>query len=149
MLISLLPEQVSAGWGVIGPSIAKALEEGTVLNPTSMSNILRSVLAEESMVWAWYASEEEFKENDPSLILLSYIMLDPVLLKKHFFIYSLSSLKPLDARRIWEEGIGTLVKYAKKEGCQDILAYTGVPQLADYLENLGWETQQRLLTLQV
>ena len=149
MLVPLLPDQVSDNWALIGPCIAKALPEGTVLSPVAMSNVLRSVLAEESMIWVWYDGEEDFKRGDPSLGLMSFFYTDPILFNKSLFIYALTSFRPLNTKRVWEEGIEVLRKFASASGCDSLLAYSSLPQLASHLETLGWDTQQRLLGLEV
>src|SRR5690606_38573381 len=121
-LIPLLPEQVAEAWDRFGGAIARSLPPGSAMTPTALVNILRAVLAEEAVVWALYATEEEAALGNIAALLLTEERLDIAGIRS-LFIYAFVSFQTLNKRELWHDGIGVLKRYAASRGCRFVSAY--------------------------
>ena len=147
-LIKILPEQVNDAWETVGPAIAKALPPGSALHPYGLTNVLRSILAEDAILWGWFDKPDS---PDPTLLVLTQEIMDNIIGVRNLFIYALVSLDTVhdNGRDLWAEGLVTLTKFAKSRNCRNILAYSNHSSLIDHLETLGWSTEFSLLTIGV
>ena len=120
MLIHLLPEQVSAAWDAVAPSIAEGLPPAQQASHQTMVGILQAILEDRVAVWA-YLSEDEVPMTKAIITTAEYR--DPVLHTPSLLIYSFTALESLTVEQ-WKDGFETLRQYAVGMGVESIIAYT-------------------------
>lgn len=129
MLLRYLADQVGESWDFFRPIVCEMVPEEyrTGLGP---ANILRAILLDEAILWGF-----KHEDNIDFFVLTSF-MEDKVLNLKGLVIYGIYAVNPLP-RKDWLEGLETLKKFAKHEGCGSILGYTSIPAVAKIARQLG------------
>lgn len=140
MLIKLLPNQVSENWEPIKTAILKSLPPGS--ESTKTEQILQSFLNEEIQCWFYYDKNEILRS-----ILTTYIIDDKITGDKNLFIFTLFGIDISKSDWLW--GLKTLVKYAKGQNCNSILAYTKVQSIIDFTKKVGGNSDFTLLNLPI
>lgn len=137
----MLPEQVSTNWDRIAPLIELSMPPLIKGGRRSMmSNVLRSVLLEELVVWMLYRGTEE------RAVISTLPQVDAVLLGKTLLIYSFTALKQDLTQREALKVFMTLDKYARSLGCDSIVAYSDLPQVVEFLRRHGADTSFNFIT---
>jgi len=137
----MLPEQVSTNWDRIAPLIELSMPPLIKGGRRSMmSNVLRSVLLEELVVWMLYRGTEE------RAVISTLPQVDAVLLGKTLLIYSFTALKQDLTQREALKVFMTLDKYARSLGCDSIVAYSDLPQVVEFLKRHGADTSFNFIT---
>lgn len=140
MLVKLLPDQISENWEPIKSAILNSLPPGS--EDSKPQQILESLLAGDMQCWFYYDKSEVLKS-----VLTTYIIQDKVTGNKNLFIFTLYGLDL--SRRDWLEGLKTLIRYAKGQECNSILAYTQVQGLIDFISRIGGSADFTLLNIPV
>lgn len=146
MLVEMLPEQVSENWGTLRGYIAASLPPIISYTEQGMSNVLRSALFGDLKVFVFYEGDEENKEA--IFVLSGLVQIDRVSLQRAFLIYSFTRVREIKPRH-WEEGFEQLRRYAEKEGCGSIIAYSENQQIIDFLSSQGARTDFTLIEMEV
>ena len=143
MLIRLLPEQASKYWNDIKIAIEESLPPTVGMQSDRMSNILKSILTDEIIVWV---SAE--KDKNLSGIVLTTFTFDKPSGTKSLLIYCVYGYGEIN-RTSWIEGAETVRKFALANECNRIIGYSDVPSIIKFVEGLGGETKYRLLSIPI
>ena len=144
MLIQLLPEQASKYWMDIKWAIEESLPPVVGMQSDRMSNILKSILTEEVIVWL--SVEKGANGNIINGIVLTNFVTDVISGTKSLLIYCIYGYGNVHQQGVLD-GIVALQKFAKSRKCNRILAYSDVPSIIKLVEGLGGETRYRLLSI--
>lgn len=140
MLIRLLPDQVSDNWGFLSPQIEKALPSITSSGIERMNNILISISSEEMDCWTLVI------DDGVLAVVTTMIIQDPATRLNNFLIYSLTSLENFE-RKLWVSSVVTLMKYAKSRKCINMVAYSNVSSVVNFVKQLGGDTSYTFLSI--
>jgi len=143
LLLKMLPEQVSDSWEKFAPLIEKSLPPVVADRRKRMSNVLRAILKEELIVWVYYDSNENER-----YVTTTQIRTDEISLSKNLLIYSLTGLGKVNPTEI-TNGIKTLKRYAKGNGCNTIIGYVNDLGIMRLLEQQGADAEFAFLQLEV
>lgn len=141
MLIRLTPEQVEEGWDTFAPVLETALPSYMAATRTAMTNILRSILVEESDIWIYK------KDGETKAVVMTSFYQDHVVNSLDLIIYALVVLDDSVSDEDWLEGIDTLRGYADKHECGNVLAFVENPIFKRKLERLGAEKVSLIMKL--
>lgn len=112
-----MPEQVSNEWEKFILPINELLPPAFQSNHSNMAKVLASIMREDLIIWAYY------KEERMIGIVLTTMREDIVLNIQYLFIYGIYSSEPLNME-IFKDGMKTLEKFARANGCSGIQALT-------------------------
>lgn len=143
LLLKILPEQVSERWEVFAPLIEKSLPPTVTNRRLRMSNVLRSILTEDLVVWVFYDQQRQER-----YVVTTIVRTDEVTLGKDLLIYSFTGLGQVTPDEVME-GIEVLKKYAKDNGCKTIIAYSADDRVVQFLENQGASANYKLIQMEV
>ena len=146
MLTRLLPEQVSKLWDIIKYAIEQSLPPIVGEHPDKMNRILSSLLSNKTQCWASYTRNEDKATFEG--IVLTQLLYDDASFTKNLLLYCLYGYTDVD-RQSWFKGIKALAKYAKSQGCSQIIAYTDVPYMIEKCRELGGEAKYTLCSFDV
>ena len=146
MLTKLLPEQVSKLWDIIKYAVEQSLPPIVGEHPDKMNRILSSLLSGKIQCWASYVRNEKSTKFEG--VVLTEMLYDEASCTKNLLIYCLYGYEDV-ANDSWINGVKTLAKYAKGQGCNQMLAYTDVPYMIKMTEKLGGEAKYTLCTFDV
>ena len=142
MLVKLLPDQVAKNW----PAIRKVIE--IALPPISkgaedrMNKVLEAIINNHAHCWFSYNKNEQLDG-----VMVTSFLSDEITGIQNLLIFSVYSLNI--ERRSWLEGIRTLIKFAKGNGCSQIVAYTNIDSIIKFVEHLGGSADFRLLQIPI
>lgn len=122
MLIRLLPEQVSNNWDKLAPLISVGLSAEVGFSRQGMANVLRSILAEDLVCWAYEDSGHFI------FLLLTQVKQDIITLDRQLLIWSLSSIRNI-TNSMLKRAFVTLSKYAKHNKCRSVIGYVNDDRL--------------------
>jgi len=146
MLTKLTPEQISKFWDVISYAVEESLPPITGEHPDRMNRILSSALSGKVDVWASYNKSEDVNKFEG--IVLTQILYDNVSNTRNLLIYCIYGYSNVDSKS-WSEGLETLLKYAKGERCNQIVAYTDLPNIVNLVNRLDGEAKYTFLSFNV
>jgi len=63
---------------------------------------------------------------------------------RNLLVYTLSTLNP-HPQAIWHESLEYLSKYARSKNCENIIAYTNLPEVENIVLRIGGDTSWKLL----
>jgi len=145
MLTKLLPDQISRFWDVISYAVQQSLPPTVGENPNKMNRILTSALSGKIAVWASYVKGEVNKFEG---IVLTKILYDDSSDTKNLLIYCIYGYSDV-GKESYLEGIFALSKYAKAQGCQQVVGYTNVGFVVDLVKALGGDVSYTFLSFDV
>lgn len=141
MLVSLLPEQVSAHWEEISYSIESSLPP--IANENGkMSNILSAILLGKILCWV------SIRDQRINAVVTTRILDDDITELKSLLVYTIFAMEgsgDID----WVEGFETLRKYAKSKGCSRIVGYSEFDSILTRMERLGADTRYRFVSFNI
>ena len=143
MLIRLLPEQAARYWDDVKVAIEESLPPIVGMQSDRMSNILKSILTDEIIVWV---SAE--KDKNLSGIVLTTFTFDKPSGTKSLLIYCVYGYGEIN-RTSWIEAAETLRKFAVSQGCNRVIGYSDVSSIIKFVEGIGGETKYRLLSIPI
>lgn len=138
MLVKLLPDQVSRQWEVISYAIKNSLPPNIIEDEEIMNNILMSVMCGTVVCWA------SFEKVDDNVVLNGIVT--TVMIKdfasgvKSLLVYTIYSIDDF-SRKVWKDGLETLIKYGRFNNCKSIVGYTKVPSLVEFIKRVGGEAE--------
>lgn len=145
-MLRLTPEQISEAWDVIRPHMAGALPPTLGVDSTAMTNVLTSLLKEESQLWAYYGGLESQQRGAPLGIIMTAIVNEPVAKNRYLLIYVARTIRASKIEH-YEEALNTLRTFAEKKGCSQILAYVENDAYVRKLESVGGVKVSNLVRL--
>lgn len=148
MLLKLFAEQVVDKWDDIFPAINAALpslEEDSKEYNSREDVLMRSFLKGNLVCWLMVSGEDKEKIIG---VLTTSIIIDPGTEMKSLFIYSIFAYQFLSIKS-WVTVLEPLMKYARREGCVNILAFSDVEKIINIMNEVGADTSQKVLRLEV
>jgi hypothetical protein len=129
---------------VLRPEIAKSLPATTKLSSSAMSNVLYSLLQEETQLWVYFQKYQEFRE--PLAIITTTIMNDPISKARYLLIYSMTSVGE-GKLEDYEKGLDILRTFAEEHNCEQLIAYVEDPRFIHILNKVGGVVISQLVRL--
>jgi len=139
----MLPDQVADQWNILKPAIEASLPSNTAKSDLGMNNILKALIGNKMHCWILTDTEE----SEPYALATTSFVVDPIGAVS-LFIYSLYGYKPIPME-LWIDGFKGLQKWAMKNGCSNVLAFTDSKRVMDIVKDLGGNTQQVVVSLEV
>lgn len=140
MLVKLLKRDIINHWGMIEESFKHAPNADQLYD--NRHKIMETLLIGKADVWC------TIREDEIRTVLLTSMIYDPITLEKGILLYYTHALKPTEDID-WAEGIVTLKRYAKAEGCTHVVAYSKVPKVIEMARLVGGDIDTRMLTFKV
>lgn len=135
-------QEIQDNWDDIKNTILKI--EHPVLKQSEhfIDNVFGALIQDKLQIW-------KFTEDDKvqGLTLTTFIG-DPLLDRKKLLIMSIYALEHISKEK-WANGFSTLKQYAKKNNCEQIVAYTQNPRVLDISEALGVVNEWAYLTWEI
>jgi hypothetical protein len=148
VLLQLTPDQITKFWDTIEEAINESVPiyaQGIAVELRNR-NIHEALLLGKMQAWAGFG----LVEDRPALVglVVTTIEEDPCSRVTNLSIYSLYGVENID-RKIYEDGLATLRKFAQGSGCSRILAITDNPRVIQLIRMMGGETRYVLATLDI
>jgi len=119
MVTKLTSEQIAKFWPVIKYAVEESVPPIVGGHPDRMNRMLSAALSGVLEVWVSY----QRPDNKFEAIYITQFLYDDASNTKNLLLYSLYGYAPID-RQSWIDGGKTMIKYAKENGCNAIIAYT-------------------------
>ncbi len=146
MLTKLLPDQISKFWDILKYAIQESLPPTVNEHPDKLNRILTSALSSSIDIWVSYNKLNNVIKFEA--VVLTKITYDDTSCTKGLLIYCLYGYDSVD-KQSWSEGLKTIVKFAYKEKCSRILAYTNSKYIIQLVNKLGGNTDYTLCSFNV
>lgn len=146
MLTKLLPDQIAKFWDIIKYAVEESLPPIVGESSGKMQRILTSCLDGSLEVWISYIRTESATKIEG--IVVTEFTYDKSSGTKNLLIYCLYGYENIN-KDSWLQGLVTLKDYAKGRGCNQIVAYTEVPQIIELVKKLGGEARFTYITFNV
>ena len=143
MLVKLYPEQFKAGWKAFAPMLKRSLPAEIAMQEKALTNLLQAVLAERATPWV------ELKDGTSQAFMLTVVDEEPLLHYRRLLIYVLNVFGKVDSRDTWHEGIETLKKHAKAQGCKEVVMYVSDERFERHLASLGVDVSTTFMQIPV
>lgn len=143
MLLQLLPRDITKHWEGISEAISKSLLPITSKSAERMTFILKSLIVGTMQCWVLHEPRGEI-----CAIITTEFTTDPGSRTKNLLIFSLFGVKEISSE-LWEQVHDVLRKFAKTNGCDNLLAFTDNLAVARMLQKYGWSSDTRLLIMGV
>lgn len=143
MLVPLLPEQVSEEWNIFAPLIAESLPPQIGFSFKGMSNVLRAILVEDLVVWAYYNEQDNLQ-----FVMSTTVIEDKITYISSLLIYSFTSVghvRKSHMKNVFE----TISKYCRSVKCDSIIAYSQQEPINQFLATMGADISNRLIVMEV
>jgi len=147
MLTKLIPEQISKFWDIIKYGVEESLPPIVGDHPDKMNRILASLLCNKTDCWISYRREEG-KETIVEGIALTKIIFDDASNTRNLLLYCIYGYEEID-KNSWNDAFITLVKYAKGHKCNDIVAYSNIPEMIKRAIAVGGEAKYTFISWNV
>lgn len=144
MLTRLLPDQVSKFWDIIRYAIEQSLPPIAGEDPDKMKKILMSLLSSKSQCWASYDVNEDKRTLEA--IVITRIFYDDASDTKSLLIYCLYGYGHI-RQSSFTNALKALVKFAKSESCERVIAYTNEPGVVNLVNRLGGDTSYTFISI--
>lgn len=145
MIVKLLPDQISKFWDIIRYAVEQSLPPTAGQHPNTMNFILMAALEGRIDVWVSFTRKEVTKIE---AIMLTRFIYDHPTRTRNLLIYSLFGYK-IVSKESWMKGLETIAKYAKKEKCTQIVAYTNLDSVSGLAKELGGDTDYTFISFNV
>ena len=132
MLVTLLPDQVSQNWHEIKVLIEESVPGPADASSARMNHILEDALIGIKKIWISYNEEGEFDG-----LVGTEIFIDRINGIRTLEIFALWAKGGMERRKSWESGKDALFKYAVKEKCKHVTAFTREPSLINIARDMG------------
>lgn len=143
MLTKLLPDQIAKFWPVIKFAIEESLPPIVGEHPEKMNRILASTLSNRTDVWTAYHRNGDGTKLEG--LVLTKILYDEASATKNLLIYCIYGYTDI-RKETWPQAFQALAKYAKRQGCSFITAYTDLPHIVSMASSLGAETKYTFIS---
>lgn len=144
MLVQLTGSQVANYWDVIEESLVNSMPAGEELDMSMLNRLLAMGMEGGLQVWVSCESSDAAFVGDVHAILTTTIGEDKFTKLKMLEIYSLYAYKGMTLQE-WHDGMETLGKYARYNGCAKVLARSNVPGVLAIAKRAGANTDFHLI----
>jgi len=143
MFSKVTVKEIQENWNDIKDTLLKI--EHPVLKQSEhfIENVYSALVQDKFQVWKFTNSEDKIQ----GLVLTSFIG-DPLLDRKKLLIMSIYALEHIN-NDTWTQGFVILKKYAIKNDCEQIVAYTQNPRVLDISAHLGAANNWAYLTWEI
>ncbi len=131
MLLRMLPDQVKDHWDEIKVAIYEALPAYTGERSSLMNDILVSILLEQMTVWVSYQMVDKVTVVDA--IATTTFVHNEFSKTKNLLLFTIFGYRDI-SEKSWIEGFDAGVKYAKTNGCDNIISYSSNPAILKQAE---------------
>lgn len=142
MLILITPEQISANWDFLKACIVDAGPMEIAGKEDRTNEVLNNLLIGDLQCWV------EAKVIDKSFsingIAITQILTNHIAGVRSLLIYSLFGFNQMINLDDWHRSILTLAQFARKNECQNIMAYTSNKNLIRMTERFHGDVSQRV-----
>lgn len=144
MLTKLLPDQISRFWPIIKYAIEESVPPIVGEHRDKMNRILSAALCGKLEVWASYKKSENNIKFEA--ILVTQFIYEEASNTKNLLLYCVYGYA-LMSKESWKEGFEAINKYAKANGCNEIIAYSANKQVIDIAKAFGADTSFTLISI--
>ena len=141
MLVRVYPTQVAEQWDDIAPSITSALPSYITELNGHANNILERLLSGNMQCWYIVTGGKVLAT------LTTSVMYDPGGVQS-LFIYTVFGFGNIPEEE-WKMAYDSLRAFAKKYNCEHIFAYSENPRIIQLVNQLGGNTETRIIKLEV
>lgn len=142
MLVRLMPEQTAKYWEQIKFAVENSVPP-TVRGTMNMNKVLYSLESGRMVAWA------SVDEGKIVAIVTTTIMEDSCTDTKNLLIYSVYGIAEQIGKKNWTDGYETLMKYAKAQGCAQLVAFSRVEAIKRIAKHFGADIENTLIAIQV
>jgi hypothetical protein len=146
MLTKLLPDQISKFWPIIKYAVEESLPPTVGEHSDKMNRVLSAMLCGKLEVWALYKKKEDVVKFEA--ILVTQFLYDEASNTKNLLLYCLYGYSVI-SQDSWSEGFEALYKYAKAEGCGEIVAYSANDNVIDEAKSFGADTSFTFISFKI
>ena len=142
MLVRLMPEQTAKFWEQIKYAIENSMPP-IVRGTMNMNKVLYSLESGRMVAWA------SVDNGKIVAIVTTTIMEDTCTDMKNLLIYSVYGIADQIGKKNWTDGYETLMKYAKAQGCMQMVAFSRVEAIKRIAKHFGADVDNTLIAIQV
>lgn len=143
MLIQLMPEQIANNWDFLKTAVVSNTPMETTAQEIRLNNILAGLLVGDLHLWV--ATNGVTGNVAISGVVVTQILSNPIAGNRNLLIYSVYGFNSVMTKKEWTQNLLTLVKFARKQKCQQVIAYTNNEQLIEMCRSLNGDVSQRLI----
>jgi hypothetical protein len=125
MLLKLLPDQIAKFWDYIKYASLNSLPEGVHYDQAMVINALENLLSDEMQCWMMVEDEEDVKLRCIIVTALFYDNITRANILRVCHAFGFMDL----SKELWEDGMATLMRYAKHRKCTAMDAFTNNPAI--------------------
>ena len=146
MLTKLLPDQIAKFWPVIKYAVEESLPPTVGEHSDKMNRVLSAMLCGKLEVWISYKRNE----NDTKIeaVLVTQFLYDEASNTKNLLLYCLYGYSVI-SNESWVEGFEAISKYAKAEGCSEVLAYSANEDVVSMSKKFGADTSFTFISFKI
>lgn len=137
----LIPQQVMEYWPQIKECINTALPPHVKNSDESMLKIQEQLLVGKLECWMAHAAGNQAIVY---AVATTCFVVDEISETKNLLVYTLATLNP-HSQDLWTTSYEVLARYAAAKGCQNILAYSDLPEVRNIVARLGGNCEWQLL----
>ncbi len=132
------------GWDFFRVAIGSSLPPvAEVESEARMNNLLNAAVS--GVLQIWLISKKDGDKSKPYGVMTTTRSDDAISGTKSFLIYTLYSIDGQLDRELIFESIDAMIEYAKRTGCDNIMAYSAVDSVINLAERFGGTANFRLL----
>ena len=139
MLLRLTPDQIMKNWPLIETVLNLILPSANGDEKARSERILRRMITEDMHVFASYDKTNGKLE---ALIITSFVT-EQILNIKSLIIYGLYALGKI-SKDSWHEGAEAIENFARRLGCQRVMAFTNNTLIDKISEKFGYSRESFL-----
>jgi hypothetical protein len=143
MFIKLTPSQVPKLWEAIKFAISRTGDISEKDQPLYLNRLLHALLS--GKAWCIIRMGEDRKLLGIGILR---IISNDVTGENAIFIESIYSFA-LTSINLWKEVLDITIKYAKKENCSKVTAYSSNPKIFELAKKLGFNERYRYLEMEI
>lgn len=150
MLLKLSADQISRYWEDIKTALVAAVPPLGQSDQAHVSQFLENLLLGRLQAWLLIEKKGEGEQvtYDIKALTVTTVWRDLGTGAKNLLIYALYGYSFVEPA-LWKDGLEALRKFARAEGCHQIVAFTKVPRVIQIAKELGGDSETRLVTLEV
>ena len=143
MFIKLTPEQIPRLWDAIKFAVSHLDDVNEKDRPLYLNRLLHALLS--SKAWCIVRIN---KDRELLSIGILRILDNDITGESSIFIECLYSFARTSIN-VWEEVMELIIKYAKKEKCNKVAAYSSNPRIFDIVKELGFNERYRYFEMEI
>lgn len=150
MLLKLSADQITRYWEDIKAALVSAVPPLAQADQGHVTQFLENLVMGRLQAWTLVEKKGEGEKAtyDIKALVVTTVWRDLGTGAKNLLIYALYGYSFVSPD-LWKEGLEALKKFARAEGCHQIVAFTKVPRVIQIVEGLGGNSDTRLITLEI